>query len=833
MAFNPVQPTVDLYDAYGISYLHASGAASQWYNTTTIATKYPKACGWYVWRGYTLTEVLTFDEMAIAITDAFWRTSNIMGAIDIVSGAWPDNIYAQGCTSRATVIVPHGRYFMRSTGYISPFGKITGSGTASAFVASGYQTTGTALAIDPDVWVGAPAAPSGNYPETYSARRDNLRTINWASTNVNESYSEGCTVENIKFEGNMKSRTGATGFNDPSYESYGLAIFDMGETSLIKQCRFDYYNTADIELARGTPATLIDVSTFCGGLAGIMLTGCASMNIIRIYGGSADENPTWIMSRAGYSRQAGGIVVATGTKLEASGYNGSVSGESYKGIPPKGQIIFDGQGWINLKLDTVSFQTLGCRVDSLIRITNPLNVSSVTLDNCVTDWGAAANFLQVGTTRYSFQTNPSNVANAALPLMSLRPLSFKYDTSGGFTYSSQPVQTVTSTCSSRLGFLVKNDTNGTVTGAFDYTTCTPAWNPQTGFAGSPPPPPAAVLTTITVALSPNPITTAQTSQASPTCFDQNGQQIANPGGTWSIVSGPATISTSGVVTPTGTAGTAVVRYTVASPSVNGSANLVINAVVPPPPPVPVPTTIQPFTITPSSVPAGSSAQANTPVVLDQFGNPISVVGTWGVQSGTGSINISGFITTSVQSTVVISYTVAGIVAPQTASLQVTAVAPPPPPPTPLFSLTFLGKNVLALPGCIPVPSGQPWKAGQISGATFSTLSTAGGGVASNTVQVLSAPIGNVKRIVLKGAVVKENQAFRYLNDMVRTTGSQGWYKTGTSQSTPIGTYVTNGGAVDLVIIFQNPVTVTTLFGGGASTYNTVSVTMTGIEMWSF
>lgn len=832
MAINVNNPVIDIAAAYGIDSTYASGTIGSHYsnNFTTVSTTYSKAVGFYLWCGYSQAEILAMDTMSVAITDACWRTSTILGDTGMNSTvAWGDSVYANGCTSRAWIQLPVGRFYQRTTALIGPSNQLIGYGGAT-FIASGYQVAGTALRINDSGWVGAPAAPTGNFLTIYMNRRDSVRTLNWGSNALAGGYSDNCKVWNITFEGTMK--TAGNGFNDPTFESYGIALWDMGEGSSIQNCRLDYYNTAGIELARGTPGTMINCSTFCNGLAGVMLTGAASMNMFRIYGGSADENPAWLMSRAGYSRQAGGIVVATGTKLEASGYNGSVSGQSYKGIPPKGQIIFDGQGWINLKLDTVSFQTLGCRVDSLIRVTSPLNVSSVTLDNCVMDWGGAANFLQVGTTRYSFQTNPSNVANAALPLMSLRPLSFKYDTSGGFTYSSQPVQTVTSTCSSRLGFLVKNDTNGTVTGAFDYTTCTPAWNPQTGFAGSPPPPPAAVLTTITVALSPNPITTAQTSQASPTCFDQNGQQIANPGGTWSIVSGPATISTSGVVTPTGTAGTAVVRYTVASPSVNGSANLVINAVVPPPPPTPVPTTIQPFTITPSSVPAGSSAQANTPVVLDQFGNPISVVGTWGVQSGTGSINISGFITTSVQSTVVISYTVAGIVAPQTASLQVTAVAPPPPPPTALYSITFLGQNVMALQGCVPVPSNQPWRAGQITSGVFTTRSTAGGNTAINTLQQLSTPIGNVRRIVLTLATVRENTAFRYLNNMVRTTGSQSWYQTGTSQSSAIGTYVTNGGTTTLTILFPSAVTISYLFGGGAGIYNTVDVALTKYEMFA-
>jgi hypothetical protein len=89
----------------------------------------------------------------------------------------------------------------------------------------------------------------------------------------------------------------------------------------------------------------------------------------------------------------------------------------------------------------------------------------------------------------------------------------------------------------------------------------------------------SVPTTVTVTLSPTTILSNATSQAAATVLDQFGG-LMPLSGTWSIVSGPATISGGGLVTPSG-AGSVVVRYT--QGSAFGNATLTVNAVPVPPP----------------------------------------------------------------------------------------------------------------------------------------------------------------------------------------------------------------------------------------------------------
>jgi hypothetical protein len=85
-----------------------------------------------------------------------------------------------------------------------------------------------------------------------------------------------------------------------------------------------------------------------------------------------------------------------------------------------------------------------------------------------------------------------------------------------------------------------------------------------------------------VTLSSNTISFGGTVQATAVVFDQNGVPMS-ASGTWSIASGPATISGTGLVTTTAP-GSVVVRYTVNA--IVGTANLLVQNTQPPPPPPP-------------------------------------------------------------------------------------------------------------------------------------------------------------------------------------------------------------------------------------------------------
>ena len=153
----------------------------------------------------------------------------------------------------------------------------------------------------------------------------------------------------------------------------------------------------------------------------------------------------------------------------------------------------------------------------------------------------------------------------------------------------------------------------------------------------------SVPTTVTVTLSAGTITVPATAQATAEVRDQFNNLMPLTG-TWSIVSGPASISQSGVVTPTGTAGTAVVRYT--QGSVNGSANLTIQAAVTPPPPPVTPLYSVTFAgLNPLALPGCVAIPASQP---------------WRAGTITGSVYSTRFQGTAINTRQVFTTPVAGV-----------------------------------------------------------------------------------------------------------------------------------------------------------------------------
>ena len=345
----------------------------------------------------------------------------------------------------------------------------------------------------------------------------------------------------------------------------------------------------------------------------------------------------------------------------------------------------------------------------------------------------------------------------------------------------------------------------------------------------PPPPPAQVPATVVVTVSPQSVVEGSGAQAIAQVFDQNGVLMNNVPGSFSIQSGSATISASSGAIATTAASSVTVRFTVQQNGIYDESVLDVTAVVPPPPNPPSPSTIT-ISVSPVSVQAGSTAQA-TAVVRDQYGDLFPSAVNWGVVSGPGAINSAGLITTSGAGSVVIRGTVAGYSAVTTTTSLIVTSIPAPPGPTPLYSITFAGKDVMALPGCTAVPATENYRAGQITGSIYSTKR--GSSDHRNTRQVFSTPITGVRRIVLKNAVVKEGQSGRSLNSATMTNRLKQFVRANTS-SPIVGSFTVNAGATDITIDFGIQMTVTTLFGADPSVTfpNTLWIEMTGLEMWS-
>lgn len=156
-------------------------------------------------------------------------------------------------------------------------------------------------------------------------------------------------------------------------------------------------------------------------------------------------------------------------------------------------------------------------------------------------------------------------------------------------------------------------------------------------------PTAPVLTSLSLSLNPASIAVGQTTQPIVLGRDQFGAPIATGPISWSIT-GPATVSSSGLVTGTGAG---AVRVTAIVGSISTFGDITVTG---PPPTTPTLTTIV-VSLSPSTIIGGETSQA-TAQGLDQFGAPIATGPiTWELAPGYNgllSVSPSGLVTSREQ-----------------------------------------------------------------------------------------------------------------------------------------------------------------------------------------
>lgn len=673
MAFEVLNPTISILDVYQIDYTK-NRVLSSAYTFPQLQSKYPFMVGWCIWAGYTSQEMLKMDELSFAVNDACWKQSRLMHQM---SEPTPNQAMFSAPYGKGKVILPYGRFDIRFPLLFHPATIITSdSKRPYPYVTyNQYQITlGTCIFVDLVNFVGAPANPSAAFQpfaSEFNNRKDPLRCANWNNYG-NVQYEEGFEISNIFINGGRKS---SGSWNDPSFKSAGIAIWDPGETSLISNVYIEDMNTDGIEAVYGTPATIFNTSVFRNGKFGLAITGGGGgHSLSRVNGLSGDDNGLALHGiRSGYGRTAGGNIILNGSKSESLG-SANYTDITTQGIPGKGQLFFDTEDSThNLTLTILggNMKSIGCALDSPIRIGTALPGTRTTV-NCVGLYlygnNAFKHLLQVGGTRY---TTPG--------VSSYMGHSFNYTSNQGsigdglfITHNEKVPPTVLNTnCTGRLGWLPWVESNGTRIGDWNYVTCQPGWNPQTGISGGSTPPPSPVLTRIDVLVIPSTINNTQTSQASANGFDQYGS-VWNLNGTWSIESGPATINSSGLVKPnSGSSGTVRVKYT--SGSIFGTKDIIITT----PPVTPIVTSIS-VSVSPLTAPMSSSPVASA-IVLDQNGGLIPNSGVWSVDSGFGAINSVGVITPTSPGTIIVRYTQGGISS--TGSVTITPISTPPSVPS--------------------------------------------------------------------------------------------------------------------------------------------------------
>lgn len=753
---------------------------------------------WARWQaiGRNITDFMQLTCMTAAISDAIW--SGHAAA------------YTATCQSRVNIRIPAGRYIINFPLPLA-FGIYTGAGS-SEFYTNGPDFGGT-------FGQGSTSLHLADEASWLGANDDGIwQSGTWGDENL-FGYNEAFQLLNMRLVGNKASNV-----YDPNLLRCGVQVWDMGSNAFIHNVFADDFEGAGFHHVRGTYVNYGQAASFNNNLAAFWLEGGGQHNFNSV---ESDECPAVFRVEGGYGRVGS-------SSFHCSWYK-SETGPAPNRPIGKGTMVMDAQGWVQASFGHIQYAAVNSAPHCLFRINADFNNTGTLANSCQVTvemlalFGPAYGMLHdVFNRKMWINSALSGQFNKNGYFRTLTK-NFRWTSELGGTLISdffQPV-VVTNMAPGRLGTLAVNNGNGEFIGTWDNQAGTPPYliAPPAG-EGSvppppPPPPPVGIPTNIVVSLNPTTVVLGQTSQATVVVTDQYGQTIT-PAGTWSIVSGSATISGTGQVTAQA-AGGIIVQY--AQGAVSGNNTLTANSPSPAPS---VPTTID-VLLSANSIPSGGTVQA-TAVVYDQNGVPMAASGTWSIASGPATISVAGLVTTTAPGSVVVRYTVNAVVGTENLLVQNVTPPPPPPGPTPLYTVTFAGLNPTALPGTAPL-TGTPWRAGSITGANYSTQFNTDPRSAINCTPVLTPAINGVRRIVLKGCVVKENIAFRYLNNAVRTNSAR-QFVLASNQNTVVGSFTTNGAAVDITILLPTPTTITQLFGGSPTIFNTLNLSCTGVELWA-
>ena len=592
MPLSTEQPNINIFEVYGVSYLtnRTLGTA---YTYAQARAKYECFFTWLEWAGYNNVEALRIDEFSAACNDAFFRTSIYQAAFPVTYPLGPQvgillSYFGMGYQGNGYVVAPDGEYYTTFPILVHSRATFVNSGSLRPYDQGSQTNPGTLIRPDYANWVGPPAVPSaafsswsGNNINLSLAfnRKDAIRSFNWGGNTYGHHYGqqwcEGFTVRGFTITP-LVPTTG--NWNDPSFVSAGIAIWDPAEMSDVSFNFITGMNTDGIECLFGTPGSFHDNATFLNGIFGFCLTGGgAGSGVVTVNNHRGDDNGLALIGiREGFGLSAGGNIILNGLKMESLGA-ANYTNATTQGIPAKAQLLFDTEAsYHNLTLSIFGANSKmieGGNVDSIIRIANPQDGTRTTVNvqgMYLFGNNLVKNLLQAGSTRYASTDTAAFMAHS-FNYTSERGVPGNTPVSGTFiSHNGSCPRVLETTCSGRLAWLLPG-------AMYNYATCEPGWNAQTGYeGGGGPSTPEA--TTVNVSIDPISVPSGSSSVATAIIYDQFGMPFV---GTviWSVVSGPGTINSSTGVITTSSPGTVVVRATVTGlPAVFGQNSLLVTVV---------------------------------------------------------------------------------------------------------------------------------------------------------------------------------------------------------------------------------------------------------------
>ncbi len=481
---------------------------------------------------------------SLGANETFFSALRVVSAAAL-SGVWEGNGsgFAPGvsCTSRNTILLPRGGPYLVNFPIPASYGGIIGKGTNWSSTNSNDTSY---LEYDHAGWLEPGGGP-----------RAVIKSVNWGTS----TYLESAFLDGFRING------AAGQWRDPSYAQYGMLIRMMGETCNIGTNRGIYVHDCNNDGAwiyGAGPGNIGDISAFDNNQAGLRLSNTNSLGGMSIARLSCDNN-----GYAFLTDQAGGF------KLNQLKCETGLSNS--RGKVFKAQVPVFAKGWVSGTIDLLTTASDPV-IDAVVHMWSTANGSKLTINDLV-GWNYENIVLDHrGNKRYYWPMQGSEFRTIQVVVRGLGTQTT--------VKTHNPVNTdIELVAPSNAQFNSPGDRLHPVTDPAQYlytaTPASPLWD-DTGGA-TPPPPPTPVVTTVTVSLATDPVTSGGTSQASAQVFDQFGQVMTGQTIGWSIVSGPATINGSGLVTTSGS-GSVVVRATVLA--VTDDATLTVQNTVPPPPP---------------------------------------------------------------------------------------------------------------------------------------------------------------------------------------------------------------------------------------------------------
>ena len=340
-------------------------------------------------------EILGCSSFVAAWNDAVLKTSGSISTDPTFSG-YP--------FSRANITAPHGSYYVNYPLLIA-FGTYTGRGSAqyapdlnTPLSDVGY---GTRLSVWHEEWLDDGLGSLGA-PERYIMKSINFPCYIenppgvWteyagiygasggsASFILGNVYMEGTRIEGFRFNGRKGQAAEAVGPGGntyvTTYHSSGLAIWRFGSVSIVRDCLFDDFNNAGVEICSGTPAHFINCRSMFNNYASMWMRGDATCFVT---GWECDDCPVVFLCEGFYTPDdSTNLILPPGCNLTVHGLKVETG---LTGFPDncKGTMILDSKGWTRATFHGVNyasnsgnmFPELLCRVN-----------------NNYTDWGPYAN----------------------------------------------------------------------------------------------------------------------------------------------------------------------------------------------------------------------------------------------------------------------------------------------------------------------------------------------------------------------------------------------------------------------------------------------------------